>query len=575
MIALPSDIRILSAPDASACVRYAEEELIRWLEKAGISAVSGGSDAPGFSLVLDDTVPGLPGGSFRRTASENRILLEASEGCGVIYGCYDLLEDLGFRFLASDCVTVPSAPHPLEEGIREETPAFSGREVFWRDAMDGAFAVRLRLNSARSAITPRQGGRLMFYNFSHSFDTLVPVSRWFDSHPEYFSMRGGVRVREKTQLCLSNPEVLALCISGVRRWIREHPDCRIFSVSMNDWYNQCECPSCRAVDEAEGSSAGSVIRFVNAIADDIAADYPDVQLHTFAYLYCRKPPKITRPRKNVIVRLCSIECCFSHPIDQCSRERGGIDVQNGSAANFSDSAPSADSFPEDLRGWSEICGNLFIWDYTTNYANYLLPFPNLNVLQPNLRFFRSMGVRGVLEQGNFSHGQCSALGQLKTYMLGKLLWDPDQDTDTLIRDFAEGYYGPASGPMIRYIRLWQHAAGPCHAGIYDMADADYLTDSLLREARSLLEEALALSGSTPFRERVEREALSVRYAELTREDPASPEHARATADFMADARRLGITELFERKDFEASAEVLKTQRYARDRSCVPSISYPI
>ena len=92
MIALPSDIRILSAPDASECVRYAEEELIRWLEKAGISAVSGGSDAPGFSLVLDDTVPGLPGGSFRRTASENRILLEASEGCGVIYGCYDLLE---------------------------------------------------------------------------------------------------------------------------------------------------------------------------------------------------------------------------------------------------------------------------------------------------------------------------------------------------------------------------------------------------------------------------------------------------------------------------------------------------
>ena len=575
MITLPSVIRILSVPDTSDCVRYAEEELIRWLEKAGVSAVPGGSDMSGFCLALDDAAPGLPGGSFRRTASQNRILLEASEGCGVIYGCYDLLEDLGFRFLTSDCVTVPSVLCPLEEGVLEEVPAFRGREVFWRDAMDGAFAVRLRLNSARSTITPGQGGRLMFYNFSHSFDSLVPVSRWFDSHPEYFSMRGGIRIREKTQLCLSNPEVLALCISGVRRWIRENPDCRIFSVSMNDWYNPCECPSCRAVDEAEGSSAGSVIRFVNAVADDIAADYPDVMLHTFAYLYCRKPPKITRPRKNVIVRLCSIECCYSHPIDECGRERGGIDVQNGSAANFSESSPSADSFPDDLRGWSEICDNLFIWDYTTNYANYLLPFPNLNVLQPNLRFFRSMGVSGVLEQGNFSHGKCSALGQLKTYMLGKLLWDPDQDSDALIRDFAEGYYGPASGPMVRYIRLWRNAAGPCHAGIYDMPDADYLTDSLLREARGLLEEALALSEGAPFRERVEREALSVRYAELTREDPVAPDHSRAVDDFMDDAHRLGITELFERKDFEASAEVLKTQRYVRDRSRVPSVSYPI
>ena len=575
MIALPSVIRIVSAPDASECVRYAEEELIRWLEKTGVSAVSGSSDAPGLFLSLDDTVPGLPGGSFRRTVSENRILLESSEGCGVVYGCYDLLEDLGFRFLTSDCVTVPPAPLPLEEGVREESPAFLGREVFWRNAMDGAFAVRLRLNSARSTITPRQGGKLMFYNFSHSFDALVPVSQWFDSHPEYFSMRGGVRVREKTQLCLSNPDVLALCISGVRRWIRENPDCRIFSVSMNDWYNPCECPSCRSVDEAEGSSAGSVIRFVNAIADNIAADYPDVLLHTFAYLYCRKPPRLTRPRKNVIIRLCSIECCFSHPIDECGRERGGIDVQNGSAANFSESVPSADSFLEDLRGWSEICGNLFIWDYTTNYANYLLPFPNLNVLQSNLRLFRSMGVRGVLEQGNFSYGQCSALGQLKTYLLGKLLWDPDQDTDTLIRDFAAGYYGPASDIMIRYVRLWRNAAGTCHAGIYDMPDADYLTDSLLREARGLLEEALALSENPQFRERVEREALSVRYAEITRANPASPGHSRAVDEFMADARRLGITELFERKDFEASVEVLKAQRYARDRSRVPSISYPI
>ena len=572
---LPREIGFRVSSGASDCVRYAIEELTRCLTRAGVSVRTDADDPALFRIQLKEGVPGLENGAFRRTVTDSEVLLEATEGSGIVYGSYALLEHLGFRFLAPDCERIPEGPLEAETGTREERPAFKARELFWREAMEGSFAVRLRLNSARSTITPRQGGKLMFYNFSHSFDALVPVDKWFDTHPEYFSMRKGVRIREKTQLCLSNPEVLALCRAGVRRWIRENPECRIFSVSMNDWYNPCECPACRAIDQEEGSQAGSVIRFVNAIAEDIAADYPEVMLHTFAYLYCRKPPRHVRPADNVIVRLCSIECCFSHPIGRCGRERGGIDVQNGSAANFTGAEPAEGSFLEDLKGWSRICRHLYIWDYTTNYANYLMPFPNLDVLQPNLRLFRDSGVEGVFEQGNFSLGRCSALGQLKIYLLAKLLWDPDQDAEKLIRDFAEGYYGPAAGPMLRYVTLWRGAAGECHAGIYDMPDADYLTDDLLHRAWALLREALDAAGSGPERERVERETLSVRYTLLAREDPASPGHAEAVDCFLTDAKRLGITELFERKDLEDSAEALRVSRYTRDRDRVRAISYPI
>ena len=576
MVRIPNCISVSYLPDASECVSYAAEELNHWLGSAGFQVSEAGpDDRKAFSVVLHDHVPGLPGGAFRRTVTAHQVLLESSEGCGIVYGMYDFLEDLGFRFLTPDCTTIPSSPLELEEGVHEEKPAFQAREVFWRAAIDGSFAVRLRLNSARSTITPRQGGKLMFYNFSHSFNALVPVEKWYDTHPEYFSMKNNRRLREKTQLCLSNPDVLRLCIQGVRTWIHEHPDCTIFSVSMNDWYNACECPACRAVDEEEGSQAGSVIRFVNAIADNIAEDYPQVMIHTFAYLYCRRPPKHVRPRKNVIVRLCSIECCFSHPIGICRCERGGINVQYGSAANFSGAPSSGAAFPEDLKGWSAICDNLFVWDYTTNYANYLLPFPNLDVLKSNLLLFHQYGVKGVLEQGNFSHGQCSALGQLKTYLVSKLLWDPHLDTDALIQDFVEGYYGPAASPMLSYVRLWQHAAGKHHAGIYDMPDADYLTDDLLSQAQALLRQAQALAEKTLYGERVEREALSVRYAFLTREPPETAEHHQAVTDFMNDVRRLGITELFERKDLEASGELLRRSRYARNRQYVPAITYPI
>ena len=568
--AFPRCVGIHFGQEEPAPVAYAAEELERYLTKAGV-AVRPGMD---YTILLKTGETGLPDGAYRVRCGEKRTVIAAEEAIGIVYGTYGFLERLGFRFLAPDCDVIPEKPD-LPEGEYEDHPAFMARELFWREAMDGAFAVRLKLNSARSSITPRQGGKLPFYNFSHTFNQLVPPERWFDSHPEYFSEREGKRLRERTQLCLTNPDVLRLCIEGVERWIAKRPDCRIFSVSMNDWYNNCECAACRKIDGEEGSAAGTVIRFVNAVAEAVEKKHPGVMIHTFAYLYCRKPPRYVRPRRNVIVRLCSIECCFSHPIEACGRERGSIDVQYGSAANFSDAAPAAESFAADLAGWARICDNLYIWDYTTNYANYLLPFPNLGVLQPNLRLFRRNGVRGVLEQGNFSHGHPAALGQLKTYLLGKLLWNPDENIGMLTEDFLTGYYGRAAGTMSRYVCLWRQAAEDGHAGIYDMPDAAYLTEERLLEAEALLRQAAEESLGTDAHPRVEREALSVRYALLAREDPETEGHAEAVERFRADAERLGITELFERKNWEDSIELLKRCRYTRHRGKVRGITYPI
>lgn len=574
MMTCPARFPIVCAPDAPAPVRYAAGELSRYLARmdGGDHPVTEAADGCAMRLACGEPV--LPDGAFRLSITAQGITLAAGEPAGCVYGAYALLERAGCRFLAQDCEVVPRGPVCLPLGVTEERPAFRVRELFWREAMDGAFAVKLRLNSARSSITPEQGGRAMFYNFSHTFDALVPVARWFDTHPEYFSMIGGKRLRERTQLCLTNPDVLRLCIEGVRRWARENPDYDIFSVAMNDWYNSCQCPACRAVDEAEGSGAGSMIRFVNAVADAVAQEFPCVKIHTFAYLYCRKPPRITRPRSNVIVRLCSIECCFAHPIDACGCETGPIDVQYGHAQAFSGEAASESSFMRDLRGWSRLCDNLFIWDYTTNYANYVQPFPNLGALAPNLRAFRAAGVRGVFEQGNFSHGRSSALGTLKIYLLGKLLWNPDEDVAALERDFASGYFGPAAAPMLRYIRLWHMDSQPCHAGIYDAPDAPYLSGAVLDEAQTCIDEAIALAADGPCRERVEREALSIRYVRLANSAPDAPGRDAAVDAFARDARRLGISELFERKDFDDSIRALR-ESGTRDRSAVRSISYPI
>jgi hypothetical protein len=177
-----------------------------------------------------------------------------------------------------------------------------------------------------------------------------------------------------------------------------------------------------------------MLRFVNAVAADIEKDFPNVAISTLAYQYTRKPPKVVKPRANVIVRLCSIECSFSKAL---SDERNA-------------------SFRDDIVGWSKICDRLYVWDYTTNFRHYFRCHPNLRVLGPNIRFFVEHKVKGIFEQGAYtSYG--AEMAELRAWVLAKLLWDPRLDDEKLIDEFLEGYYGAAGGHIGEYLDVMHDA----------------------------------------------------------------------------------------------------------------------
>src|SRR5262249_25012705 len=152
-----------------------------------------------------------------------------------------------------------------------------------------------------------------------------------------------------------------LIVQRVKEWLRESPEARIISVSQNDWYRPCECPNCKAVDDREGTHAGTMLELANYVAEKIAPEFPQVAVDTLAYQYTRKAPKTIRPRPNVIVRLCSIECNFAQPLED----------------------PSNAAFADDIRNWSKLSDRLYIWDYTTNFSHYAAPHPNWFSLGPN------------------------------------------------------------------------------------------------------------------------------------------------------------------------------------------------
>ncbi len=375
-----------------------------------------------------------------------KIILSGAEQRGAVYAVYTFLEEyFGCRWFTYDLTVIPKAEKLIIPKVIDYryVPPIIFRETDWiSPAKSNEYKAANKLNDNVYGVISEEYGSGISYagSFAHTMAYLVDT-QLFETEPEIFAY--GVKTRQRTtdQLCLTNPRTLELAIQGVRSWLEANPGAKIISVTQNDNQNYCVCKNCKKIDKEEGSQAGTMLRFVNAIADDIKEDYPDVMVDTFAYQYTRKPPKITVPRDNVIVRLCSIECRFSTPLDS------GV-------------VPENDEFVEDIKKWSEICDNLFIWDYTTNYSHYLAPFANFDIIQRNLQFFAENNVIGVYEEGNYTASECDGeFAELRCYLLAKLMWDPYCDIDKHMYDFCEAYYGDGAQGIVDFINFIDENSG--------------------------------------------------------------------------------------------------------------------
>jgi len=514
-----SPYRIVVSARASGSEKHGAAELSAFLKKmsgADIPVVTD-TDAPkgpmilvGRSAKLDELGIKIPWkdlgdeGYVIRTAPPH-LVLAGGRVRGAMYACYGLLEDhLGCHWLLPGVDYIPRRKTirvgPLDETVK---PAFEYRHVYNINVRDALWCVRNRLNDVHPSATipPAMGGQLTYRPFVHSFFNFLPPRRYFKDHPEFFSEINGVRVAENGQLCLSNPHVLDIVTEGVLRLLRKHPEVKIVSVSQMDWGGYCTCGKCRALDEREGTPAASIIRFVNRVAERVEKEFPNVAIDTLAYQYSLKAPKTIRPRRNVIVRVCSIKCCFSHPLEK-------------------ECTPETKAFVRALKDWAKLTDRIYVWNYNINFSYPWQPHPNFNVLGPNARFFRDNNVKGVFEEsGGSAMPKLTALGHLRAYVMAKHLWKPDYDDARAVSEFLAGYYGPAAGCIDDYMKLIHEAARktgahlPCH-GNYR---APYISDEQIEQAQAIFDRAeKAAAADTTLLTRVRLERLSLDWLTIFR-----------------------------------------------------------
>jgi hypothetical protein len=424
---------------------------------------------------------------FLITTDSSRLIIAGGNEKGTLYGVYSFLEKyLGCRMYTPKVKVVPKQSTIALGKINDmQVPVIGFRDTHYRSTWDADYTEWHKLDHAPD------GERTDWGMWVHTFNELVPPQVYYQAHPEYFAMVKGKRL--PTQLCLSNAEVLGITIQNLRKMIAQNPAAKYWSVSQNDNRDYCTCHLCHALDSAEGSPSGSIINFVNKVADQ----FPDKMISTLAYEYGRHAPKTLKPRDNVNIMLCSIEAYRDRPLTQ-------------------DTASA--EFVKDVKDWGKISKDIIVWDYVIQFNHLLSPFPNLQVLQPNIRFFAENGVNAMFEQGNREVG--GEFAGLRSYMISKLLWDPYLNADSVMSDFLNGYYGAAGKPIREYIDVMREALLKARKPLRifgspnDAADS-YLTPELMTRYNQIFDMAeKAVADSAVILERVRIARLPLMYAAM-------------------------------------------------------------
>ncbi|MFA6243517.1 MAG: DUF4838 domain-containing protein [Candidatus Hydrogenedentales bacterium] len=509
-----SAYRLVLASTASPSEKKAAEELQAQFQKSTgaqlpIETADAVGDKPAIvigcgpaakALGVDPTPESLGEQGYVLKTVAPHIVIAGTPMAGTLYGAYDFLERaLDVRWFAPGVTR--EEPHPsvvlpaYDELVK---PAFLWRNTSYEwPGADDAFVARQRRNSGEGGADNPYGIQYSFYGTCHSYLGFIPTGEFFDTHPEYFSEIGGKRLGFETQLCLTNPELLELVTERMLQRMKDRPELRQYNFSQEDYYNYCECAKCKEINDKYKTLGGTQFWFVNQLAERTSKVYPDKLISTLAYMYTEEPPVDMVMHPNVAVWLCHMyPCCDSHPIATC---------------------PLNAEYKRRAEAWSKICSHLYMWHYIVDFAHYFNPFPNFRSMAADMRFYKSIGVEGIYQQGMGHSGGGGEFSLLRPYYGMKLLWNPDQDPQAIIDEFLKGYYGAAADPIGRYIALINDKVEKdnVHIHLYVNPAQGHFPDDILAKADELFNEAeAAVAQDAELLERVKVARMPLTYARV-------------------------------------------------------------
>lgn len=491
-------------------------------------------------LVLADA-PGVEKEGFAIEVSDSLIRIVSPQLRGLCNGLYGMLEDdFGCMFVTPEYDYIPGMSTVyLNEGTRVENPSVEWRYVYayeadYREKEGGdseyiGWHNKLRLNGA---------GTNDWYKWVHTSFYYLPPEEYYDEHPEYYGLYMGKRTYKQGpvsgQLCWTNEEVYQIISGKVLQEMRDNPDLHVWDVSqMDTWESRgvgCQCDDCKALDEREGTPMGSLLTFINRLADDMAREFPDNYISTLAYNYTAEAPAQLRPRDNVIIKLCLMpgDCASSYADPDSKAGRKAHDL---------------------VESWGKVAKHLAIWDYNIDFFNYLMPYPILDSLQANNDFYVENNTYGMFHQMSADKG--GDFAEINSYIMARLMWNKDVDVQSLFNKYLTVRYGAAAEHIARYYDALATNVEKSGKDMYIYSSVEnnrsgYLSPVAIDEYIDIFEDAeAAVADDARALEAVQKAKTGVMFAKAEQFSADMKGRRSALEETVSLCNKFGITSLIE------------------------------
>lgn len=441
---------------------------------------------------------------------DNTVVICGANDLGTLYGVYEFLSyEIGFEpYSSSEIYYRTDKTVMLNDFNVVDIPSFRGRATDGPLVFDKYSAILLRYRNMdqNSEMYDHNGAKTFIFGHSESYGDIIPRKKFNNPddptnyHPEWFD-------QASIQMCLTSPSLIDEVVRRTIEELQNNTVARYVNISQNDGAGFCECATCS--DETERyTRSGNVIRFQNKVIERVEAwrmeNQPDRELiyNMFAYSDTANAPVFLNENGDYEALDPSI---IPHEKLAIRLTRGGCLLHRIDDPNCTDNA----KFYENFKGYRAICNpelEFTIYDYNANYTRYLTFIDLLSSLKENLLIYKNEMQIADLYYQNYTGLNVNYMSSLTSYVLGKLMWDVNEDVNTLINNFMNHYYKEAAPAVKKYYDFmcnWiayedaTNRNGFCMTLYNDISASYRWPKRVLEQAMGYLDEAIIAAKAIP------------------------------------------------------------------------------
>lgn len=446
--------------------------------------------------------------------------IDSNSDRGVLYGSYELLKRyVGVRFLTQDFTHIPKLSK-VEFAIYnfDFVPEFQHRFFLGYDRNTDYFTRSTMYGEISSGSVVGTPWSYELGNIHTVYNYYVKADDYKEEHPEFFaSYTNKAAALGLDDPCYSNGitdegkldetmeiSVAKATIKTIVEYLKLNPTKKFFMLGINDQYdNYCLCDTCKAratmLGQSVGNYSGITTMYCNVVVNEVnewikneGENYgvnEEIVVIQFAYNWTLDPPvhqengkwvanhELAIPNDNVYVKYAPLSANYAYSLGSDKQMSKYLDV---------------------VDGWSSICENLMLYDYTETIRLYTSYQSYLSYISEQAKYLKNNNFYSWMTESVYTTDGIWNLDLIR-YVMQRLWWDVDYDVSSAVNEFIELYNGEAAAPYVKeFVKLNEERyailasqksfwVNPVSVGV--VANAENYPIAFLEKCESLLEEA--------------------------------------------------------------------------------------